>query len=127
MSKIFELKLVTFGLVLFVSCSSNNYGEIKFDKISHDFDTLTNYIDAEVYFVYENVGNRNLRITEISTSCGCTVPQYKTSPLKPSEKDSFLVAYDILNKGFFLKELVVYTNSPLSPQKIYVKGYVPFE
>jgi hypothetical protein len=100
---------------------------ISFDTRKFDFDTLLNQRDAEFYFVYRNSGKGDLRIFDIKTSCGCTIPSWNDGYLKSAEKDSFKVSYNIENKGFFLKEIMVYSNSESSPDRLEIMGYVPFE
>lgn len=101
--------------------------EISFKSTKHDFDTLLYEKDAEIYFVFENTGKEKLKIYDIKTSCGCTIPEWNDKFLKPSQKDSFKVNYDIKNKGYFIKEIMVYSNSISSPDRLEIKGYVPFE
>jgi hypothetical protein len=93
----------------------------------HDFDTLFYQKDAEFYFVYENSGKKYLKIENIKSSCGCTIPSWNVLALAPYERDSFKVTYNIENKGYFIKEIMVYTNSDSSPDRLVVKGFVPFE
>jgi hypothetical protein len=105
----------------------NNVPEISFKIKKYDFDTLTNQEDANFYFVYENYGKKDLKIYNIKTSCGCTIPAWNDGFLKPYEKDSFKVTYNIENKGYFMKEIMVYSTSITSPDRLEVMGYVPFE
>jgi hypothetical protein len=105
----------------------NNLPHIVFEQSEYDFDTLFNQSDAEFHFVYENIGGKNLSLQSIKTSCGCTIPDWKTSDLAPTERDSFKVTYDIENKGYFFKEIMVYSNSKTSPDRLIIKGYVLFE
>ena len=123
------LLAVAFGSHYFFSNfkSFKNQSKIEFEKALHDFDTLKNQADAELYFIFYNRGNIDLEINDIGTSCGCTIPSWSKNVIKPDEKDSFLVSYDIENKGFFIKEIMVYSNSTTSPDKLVIKGYVPFD
>jgi hypothetical protein len=105
----------------------NNVPEISFKIKKYDFDTLTNQEDANFYFVYENYGKKDLKIYNIKTSCGCTIPAWNDGFLKPYEKDSFKVTYNIENRGYFIKEIMVYSTSITSPDRLEVMGYVPFK
>lgn len=101
--------------------------KISFVQSKHDFDTLRSQADADFYFVYENHGNKDLKIYDIKTSCGCTIPSWNDNFLRPYEKDSFKVTYNVANKGYFLKEIMIYSTSETSPDRIEVMGFVPFE
>jgi hypothetical protein len=89
-------------------------------------DTLIDQSDATRYVTYTNTGNSKLKILGIDTSCGCTVTNYSSEALAPGRKDSFKISYDIANKGFFFKEILIYSNSPSSPDRIYIDGFVPY-
>jgi hypothetical protein len=101
--------------------------KISFNQAKHDFDTLRNQEDANYYFVYENLGKKDLKIYDIKTSCGCTIPSWNDGFLKPYEKDSFKVTYNIENKGYFIKEIMIYSTSETSPDRLEVMGYVSFD
>lgn len=130
-------KLILFLTVVILSATisiftkrnieKNHVPKITFLQSEHDFDTLFYQKDAEFYFVYENSGKKDLKIENIKSSCGCTIPSWNVLPLAPYERDSFKVTYNIENKGYFIKEIMVYTNSDSSPDRLVVKGFVPFE
>jgi hypothetical protein len=103
-----------------------NFAQIRFFKENHSFDTLYSQDEATVYFKYTNIGNVDLHIYDIETTCGCTIPEWNTSSLIPGKSDSFKVEYNIDNKGFFTKEILVHSNSKMSPKKISISGYVPY-
>ncbi|GMQ31334.1 DUF1573 domain-containing protein [Algoriphagus confluentis] len=100
---------------------------IEFEVKRADLDTLKIQDEAYFYFVYKNKGFGGLQIYEVTTSCGCTVPDWNSDFLGIFEKDSFRVDYNIENKGYFIKEIIVYSNSSTSPDKLEFVGYVPFE
>ncbi|WP_291782425.1 DUF1573 domain-containing protein [Cecembia sp.] len=105
----------------------DNVAHLSFVLKEHDFDTLRIQEDAEFHFIYENLGKKDLIIEKITTSCGCTIPYWSNMALPPLNKDSIKVTYDIENKGYFIKEIMVYSNSETSPDRLVVKGYVPFD
>jgi len=124
--------MIFFGFMIFTWIGVEFYKEfskpkIVFQSLSADLDTLYRQEDAYFYFVYKNKGISDLKIYNITTSCGCTIPFWNSGSLKRSETDSFRVVYNIENKGYFIKEILVYSNSPTSPDKLQLLGYVPFE
>ena len=55
-----------------------------FDKKDHDFGTIMDGEAQETVFSYTNTGEAPLVITEIKSTCGCTVPQdWSRAPLLP--------------------------------------------
>ncbi|WP_075352212.1 DUF1573 domain-containing protein [Algoriphagus marinus] len=123
--------IVVFSTIISIiikrALEENYVPEISFEIKKYDFDTLTTQEEADVYFVYGNLGKKDLKVYDIKTSCGCTIPAWNDGFLKPYEKDSFKVTYNIENKGYFIKEIMVYSNSKTSPDRLEVMGYVPFE
>jgi len=86
-----------------------NYAMLSFDNTRYDMDTVYSEPDAEVHFVYKNTGNKDLKIYSIKSSCGCTIPSWNDGFLTPMSVDSFEVSYNIENKGYFIKEIMVYS------------------
>jgi len=107
--------------------NNNKLPEISFEFNHFDMDTINTAKEAEVYFVYSNIGNSNLKIDKIETTCGCTIPKWNNSFLASKRIDSFKVTYNTENKGHFIKEIAVYSNSKNSPNHLKISGYVPFE
>ena len=48
---------------------------ISFDKVIHDFGEIENGTPVETIFSYTNSGRSPLVVTDIKSTCGCTVPQ----------------------------------------------------
>ena len=79
---------------------------------------------AAHYFKIKNVGNEDLKILNVSTSCGCTVPSWNSSPIKPSFEDSIQVVYDTNKIGPFNQSIEIYTNSLNKKEIVHVLGIV---
>jgi hypothetical protein len=61
--------------------------EIKFDKLTHNFGTFSEKDPVVTcVFTYTNAGELPLVINQAVASCGCTVPEYTKTPVKPGEK-----------------------------------------
>lgn len=97
---------------------------IKFNSQEHDFKYLEQEKEASVYFVYENTGPDPLKIHNISSRCGCTIPEWSRKELMPNQKDSILVKYDSKELGYFSKDILIVSNSETSPDILYIKGEV---
>ncbi|MDX2306580.1 MAG: DUF1573 domain-containing protein [Microscillaceae bacterium] len=106
---------------------SSQVSVIKFEQTKHNFDTLYTQTQANTYFVYKNTGKKPLKIDSIQTTCGCTIPTWNSDELFPNQIDSFRVEYSTENKGYFTKEIMVYSNSKTSPDHLEISGFVPFE
>ena len=75
-------------------------------------------------FTYTNVGEQNLIINQAIASCGCTVPEYTKTPIKPGEQGIIKVTYNGAGKfpGHFKKSITVRTNGAVEMTRLYVEG-----
>ena len=61
--------------------------EIQFDRLTHNFGTFSESAPVvSCTFTYTNVGETPLVINQAVASCGCTVPEYTKTPVKPGEQ-----------------------------------------
>lgn len=124
------MKKVIIFIVVF--CASIVYGfaqqpqaEIKFDKLVINFGTFseTNPVQ-KCTFTFTNVGTAPLVINQAMASCGCTIPSYTKSPIKPGEKGKIDVTYNGKGKfpGHFKKSITIRTNGATEMTRIYIEG-----
>lgn len=115
-------------LVLFASVSygfAQGKADIKFDKLTQDFGTFSESKPVqETVFTFTNVGNAPLIINQAIASCGCTVPSYPKTPIKPGEKGQIKVKYNGKGKfpGPFKKSITIRTNGVAEMTRLYIKG-----
>lgn len=134
--KIFN-KLILFIIVFFGAFYFANYlqsinsktveplsTKMDFLKKEHDFKNIIRNKEVTTFFIYENKGNNPLKINNISSTCGCTIPVWSRKLLDPGQKDSILVKYDSKTLGYFSKSIYVVSNSVNSPDVIHIKGEV---
>lgn len=99
--------------------------EIKFDKLTHNFGTFSeNDPVVTCTFSYTNVGETPLVINQAVASCGCTVPEYTKTPVKPGETGIIKVTYNGTGKfpGHFKKSITVRTNGAVEMTRLYIEG-----
>ena len=94
--------------------SGEKVAEIKFDTLTHDFGSFSEsdpVVSCE--FGFTNVGTAPLVIHQAISSCGCTVPDYTKSPIKPGERGAIKVTYNGKGKfqGPFRKVITVRSNA----------------
>ncbi|TWP27329.1 DUF1573 domain-containing protein [Apibacter muscae] len=63
----------------------------------------------------ENTGDKPLIISNIKTSCGCTVPSWTTTPIAPGKKGEIVVTYNTSIVGNFNKTMVISSNDVENP------------
>ncbi len=128
MKKIFNL---TFAVMLLftAACSQNeenvSNAEMTFkEDLTFDFGKIAENSDGIHEFVFKNSGKDPLIITNVKSSCGCTVPTYPEKPIKKGETGKISVKYDTKRIGVFTKTITVYSNAKNSPVKLRIKGEV---
>ena len=58
--------------------NAGNFPVMNLDKTVHDFGTIENGTPVETIFKYTNTGNSMLVVSNIKSTCGCTVPSNYT-------------------------------------------------
>ena len=99
--------------------------EIKFDKTTHNFGTFSEKEPkVSCSFTFTNVGESPLVINQAIASCGCTVPEFTKTPIKPGEKGEIKVTYNGTGKfpGHFKKSITVRTNGAVEMTRLYIEG-----
>jgi len=87
-----------FGLgVALIACSAaptavaQEWAEKMFNKLEHDFGTVARGADTVYRFEITNLYKQPMKITSVTSSCGCTSPTIENESFKTYEK-SYIVA-----------------------------------
>jgi hypothetical protein len=97
-----------------------------FDKVEHDFGTISEGDVVETTFTFTNTGSRDLLILNARGSCGCTVPDYpKNTPIAPGDSADVQVKFDSNNKPNNNNRTVTFTtNTANGREVIRIKTFV---
>ncbi|MFY8068659.1 MAG: DUF1573 domain-containing protein [Flavobacterium sp.] len=105
-------KIILFVSVL-VSAASFAQAKIEFKAKDNtiDYGTVTKEQDNGVrVFEFTNTGNQPLIITNVQSTCGCTVPTKPTQPIMPGKSDKIEVKYN-MSPGPIRKTITVESNA----------------
>lgn len=103
----------------------DNLPDIQFDRDIFDFGKVVQGEKVTYDFRFKNTGKSDLLISQVNTSCGCTVTQFPKTPIKPGDEGSIRVTFDSENrKGFQNKEITVVTNCQPSAKIVRIKAMV---
>jgi hypothetical protein len=97
---------------------------ISFEKTVHDFGEIIQGDNGECEFVFKNTGKEPLIITNVRSSCGCTVAQKPEEPIMPGKKSSIKVRYDTNRIGVISKTVTVTSNATEPEINLQLKGNV---
>ena len=99
--------------------------EISFEKTVIDYGTVNKGDNGVREFIFRNSGNAPLIISNVKSTCGCTIPKKPEKPILPGESEKIQVKYDTKRVGFIRKSITVTSNAASSPTTILkIKGQV---
>ena len=104
---------------------AENYAEIKFDTLRHNFGKFSkNDPIVKCSFKFTNTGTAPLVIHQAFASCGCTVPTFTKEPIKPGEQGVIDVTYNGTDKfpGHFQKTVTVRSNAVSEVTRLIIEG-----
>lgn len=105
--------------------TSGKQAVITFEKLEHDFGSLLQGEVVSYSFHFTNTGNMPLIISEVGSSCGCTVGDYPHEPIAPGKKGDIKVTYDSKgHHGFQSRTLTVLSNTNPAKTFLRIKGTV---
>ena len=76
-----------------------------------------------VQFEFSNKAKEPVIISNVSTSCGCTVADYPKKPILENEKSTITVTYNAASPGAFSKAITV-NLADKEAKVLYIKGTV---
>ena len=125
------LGLLLLAVVACIICFAQP--EIKFENTTYDFGKIKEEGGKVTgRFIFTNVGNQPLELTNVRPGCGCTAANYTKGAIAPGEQGYIEATYNPYNRpGAFNKNIRVTTNEPrftenekATPHMIFIKGEV---
>ena len=119
----FAIRFFTLGMHA-QNNQSTTTDSLVFEKLLHDYGTITQGADGNCEFTFTNQGEKPLTLSNVRASCGCTVPTWPREPIQPSEKGVIKVKYNTARIGNFNKSITVNSNAANSTVILRIKGNV---
>ena len=105
--------------------NASKFHVIEFNETEHDFGDIEKGKSVETTFSYKNTGDAPLVITDIKSSCGCTVPQdWSREPLAPGDSGKFTVSYNGAGPNKITKTITVTANTELGSEVVKITAFV---
>ena len=95
-----------------------------FDKKVHEFGVVLWKHPATATFTIKNDGDKPLVISNVTTSCGCTVADWSKTPIAPGATGTVSSTFDAKALGHFYKDIGVYCNAADRPIYLMIQGEV---
>jgi hypothetical protein len=119
-----KLILLAFVSVFALGFEMQAQAKIQFKTDTIDYGTIAKGSDGLRVFEFTNTGNQPLIISEVFSSCGCTVPKKPDGPIAPGKTGKIEVKYDTSRVGPIRKTITVNSNSDTPIVALKIKGEV---
>ena len=120
-----KIVLILFvGLLGFGLTAQENGAKINFKTETVDYGEVAKGSDGVRVFEFTNTGTLPLVITDVTSTCGCTIPEKPEDPILPGKTGEIKVKYDTNRVGPIRKTITVYSNADVPAKSIKIKGEV---
>ncbi|WP_339141288.1 DUF1573 domain-containing protein [Croceitalea sp. MTPC5] len=120
-----KLVLLLFVGLLAVSVKAQEKtAKIEFKTETVDYGEIAKGSDGVRVFEFTNTGDAPLVISDVKSSCGCTIPKKPDAPIMPGETGEIQVKYDTKRVGPIRKAITVTSNANTPTKVIKIKGMV---
>jgi hypothetical protein len=123
-----KLSLILLALVLSVQLFAQNTNEkkasatgpaITFLESSFDFGDIYQGDKVTHIFKFENTGTEPLILSNVSTTCGCTAPNWPRDPIAPGKTGELTVTFNSAGKlGLQNKVITIFSNAVNSQERV---------
>ncbi|HEV8068107.1 MAG TPA: DUF1573 domain-containing protein [Planctomycetaceae bacterium] len=79
-----------------VVADPNDWAKAMFDSTSHDFGVVARGAEVVHRFRVKNLYKEDVQISTVTTSCGCTAPQFDQTPVKSGGETYVTISMDTL-------------------------------
>jgi len=120
-------KLALIAILAFVgfnSAMAQKTAKMQFKSETIDYGDIKKGSDGVRVFEFTNTGDIDLVITNVTSSCGCTIPKKPDGPIKPGASGKIEVKYDTRRVGPIRKTVTVYSNAEEPTKALKIKGRV---
>ncbi len=118
-------KLVLIALIAVVGFTTQaQQAKISFKTETIDYGKIAKGSDGIRVFEFTNTGDAPLIITDVKSSCGCTIPKKPDGPVAPGATSTIQVKYDTNRVGPIRRTITVYSNADEPIKAIKIKGEV---
>ena len=122
MKKLILVVALIFGIGITVNAQSKP-AEFKFETETHDFGKIPLNKPAVYTFNFTNTGEAPLIISNVETTCGCTVSEYTKTPVKSGEKGFVKVTLTPVGGAMpFNKQITLTSNARQTSKVLIIKG-----
>ena len=119
--------LLFVGLLTLSLGAQEKTAKIEFKNETIDYGEIEKGSDGVRVFEFTNNGDAPLVISEVKSSCGCTIPKKPEDPIMPGKTGEIQVKYDTNRVGPIRKAITVISNADTPTKVLKIKGTVKSE
>ncbi len=112
------------GLLSLGVFAQEKVAKIEFKTDTIDYGTIEKGADGIRVFEFTNTGNAPLIISDVKSTCGCTVPKKPEAPIMPGQTGEISVKYDTNRVNPIRKTITVISNADTPTVALKIKGEV---
>ena len=117
------LSLATFFLLAMAVQAQTATDTLELKEAEFDFGSIPQGKPVYHTFQIVNKGKTPLKVDNVTTSCGCTTPEWSREPIAMGATGTIKVGYNAATEGHFEKMVTVQYNGN-STKQIIIKGNV---
>lgn len=115
------------GLLSIGIYAQGTTAKIEFKSETIDYGEIAKGSDGVRVFEFTNTGTAPLVISDVKSSCGCTIPKKPEEPIMPGKTGEIQVKYDTKRVGPIRKAITVTSNADTPTKVLKIKGNVKAE
>ncbi len=119
-----KLVIIAFLAVVGYAPQALAQAKITFKTDVIDYGEIEKGSDGVRVFEFTNTGDTPLIISDVKSSCGCTVPKKPDGAIGPGETSEIQVKYDTNRLGPIRKTITVYSNASEPIYTLKIKGKI---
>jgi len=121
------LEMKTFFIIGFLSCVGIfGYSQsISIKEKVIDYGSLKKGANGLKKVEIKNDGDKPLIISQVKSTCGCTIPEWPKTPIMPGKSNFITIEYDTKKVGPINKMIEIFSNDPkLGRKTLKIKGEI---
>jgi Protein of unknown function (DUF1573) len=109
--------LFTLVLILWLRLSMPCIAQLRWETRELEFSPSADQTHVTAHFKFQNVGQSEIKITSVSTSCGCTTAALQKDNVAPGEKGEIEATFNVGGRvGLQQKTILVESTDPQNPK-----------
>lgn len=118
------ISILFIGMMSLGVFAQEKVAKIEFKTDTIDYGTIEKGADGVRIFEFTNTGNAPLIISDVKSTCGCTVPKKPEGPIMPGQIGEISVKYDTNRVNPIRKTITVTSNADTPTIALKIKGEV---